>query len=93
MTSGIVFVFWPPWITFGEIVVCVQAWATRAWSGGSEAMASPIVAGSDSAARRSSGRSIEASRACHRSSSVDGVRNAASRRTISAAVISALSAP
>ena len=30
MMSGIVFVFCPPWITLGEIVVCVQACATRA---------------------------------------------------------------
>ena len=36
MTSGIVFVFWPPWITFGDTVVWVQAWAMRAWSGGSD---------------------------------------------------------
>ena len=30
ITSGIVFVFWPPWMTFGDTVVCVQAWAIRA---------------------------------------------------------------
>ena len=93
MTSGIVFVFWPPWITFGDTVVCVQAWAMRAWSGGSVASASRNVAGSPSWRRRSSGIGSAARLAVHRSSTRAGVRYVARRRTISDAVTSALSEP
>ena len=48
-TSGIVFVFWPPCTTFGDTVVCEQAWAMRASPGSSEAIASSMRAGSVSA--------------------------------------------
>ena len=96
-TSGITFVFTPPWATFGENVVCVHAWASFAtpWS----------AARSRQAVDHASGRArclafgIGRGRAHRRSSrqSVDGTaaagRYAASRRTTSAAFTSALSAP
>ena len=46
-SSGITFVFTPPWTMFGEIVMWVQAWANLATrSSGTAASASSIVAGS-----------------------------------------------
>ena len=37
------FVFWPPWTTFGEIVVCVAAWQVRASGGGRTSIVSQIA--------------------------------------------------
>ena len=63
--SGMMFVFCPPWTTFGENVVCVAAWQVRASGGGSVSIVAQIRAGSSSPALTSSGSGIVATCARH----------------------------
>ena len=65
--SGMMFVFCPPWATFGEIVVCVAAWQVRASGGGRVSIVDQIRAGSSSPAFRSSGSAITDTCAFHMS--------------------------
>ena len=91
--SGMMFVFCPPLTTFGENVVWVQAWQVRATGVGSCSSVDQIAEGSIRPARSSSGRSMDATWAPHTSSRFGAGRYSFRRRTISAALTSALSAP
>ena len=79
--------------TFGENVVCVWAWHVRATAAAAPRASRQMWSGRPSAGRSSSGRVIASTCALHRSSMWAAGRYSARRRTISAALTSALSAP
>ena len=89
--SGITFVFVPPWMIVGANVVCVHACAWRASPIGSSSQKSCRCSSSSSAAFHSGPKSTPSMKRRHVSWMCVGGRYSARRRTISAAVTSALS--